>query len=148
VCLNRLVLSIFLKMAQEKYPGMHHAINLWSGRIIPVLILGTTAISVWVIPYQIASVYLLQPPNGIEKRPSTAIAILVLYFVLFFPYLLCYIRLLQTMLTNTGYTVQRLGHGERRHRKKRKEEGRSTCRSRSYVELLLMYLCRSLAEYI
>jgi hypothetical protein len=119
------VLSHILKMASEKYASMHHAINLWSGRVIPVLILATTAISVWVIPYQIASVYLLQPPNGVEKRPSTAIAILVLYFVLFFPYLLCYIRLLQTMVTNTGYTDQRLGVGEKRHRKKRKQEGRS-----------------------
>jgi hypothetical protein len=106
----------------DKYASMHHAINLWAGRIVPVLILAVTGISVWVVPYQIGSKYLLQATNN--PRPSTAIAILVLYFILFFPYFVSYVRLLQTMAMKPGYMEQRIDEKEKSRRRQRIKDGR------------------------
>lgn len=49
--------------------------------------------------------YLLQPsPHAArEPRSATAIVILVLYFLLLIPVVVCYFRLLQTIIINPGY---------------------------------------------
>ncbi|QDS69261.1 hypothetical protein FKW77_002151 [Venturia effusa] len=85
-----------------------HTVNLWAARIVPLVLVGITGYSIWVVVYLIAVVYLLQPSSseseqGIPARPATAIAILVLYFLFLLPYLISYLRILQVIQTNPGY---------------------------------------------
>jgi palmitoyltransferase len=66
--------------------------------------------------------YLLNPPNNalVSRRAGAAIAILVIYYVLLFPVLTSYARLIQTIVTNPGYTPR----GAQWHQKERRESHR------------------------
>lgn len=59
--------------------------------------------------------YLLKATNH-PKRPRTAIAILVVFFILLTPWLLCYLRILLTVPTNPGYVTQNHASGSNRTR--------------------------------
>jgi palmitoyltransferase len=115
---------IKMKTPSEQY---QHTVNLWAARIVPLVLVGVTGYSIWVVAYLLASMesityepvralfrhanaytvkYLLHPsPNDhdVQARPATAIAILVLYFFLLIPYIISYLRILQIIQTNPGY---------------------------------------------
>ena len=79
--------------------------NLWTARIIPIVLLAIIVYSTWVITKIICIDYLLTS-RSIPYKPATqapAIVILVLYYLLLFPLLICYARLMQTIITNPGY---------------------------------------------
>ncbi|TLD15352.1 zf-DHHC-domain-containing protein [Venturia nashicola] len=82
-----------------------HAVNLWAARIVPAVLVGVTGYSIWVVAYLIAIKYLLDPSSkeNTPRRPATATAFLVLYFVFLFPYIISYLRILQVIQTNPGY---------------------------------------------
>jgi palmitoyltransferase len=79
--------------------------NIWVARIIPVLLIGIIGYSAYVITKVIALDYLINPsPDFLVKpRPGSAAAILLLYYLLLIPLLVCYARLVQTIITNPGY---------------------------------------------
>lgn len=69
--------------------------------------------------------YLLEPAHrgylSVDPRPSLAVPILVFFFLLFVLYLGCYIRLIQTVNYNPGYT-KRIPHPRRRSVQSKEEE--------------------------
>lgn len=83
----------------------HKALNKWVARIIPVILIGLIGYSAYVITRVIAIDYLINPSPDFSVRPrlGSAAAILLLYYLLLIPLLICYARLLQTIITNPGY---------------------------------------------
>ena len=99
----------------------HKVINLWTSRIIPLILMGIVAYVSWVQVVLISSLklysthnadglteitvdYLLKPPASVHTpRRGTAVAILLLYFTLFLLMALAFFRLLFTVIHNPGY---------------------------------------------
>lgn len=79
--------------------------NIWTARVIPFLLLGLLIYSSWVITKLLCVDYLLagsiSPPK--PRETASAIVILILYYLLLLSVLICYGRLIQTVLTNPGY---------------------------------------------
>ena len=64
--------------------------------------------------------YLIRPPNTIRSpRPGAAIAILVIYYLLFILMVSSFLRILLTLATNPGYTERRTEKETKRHGSKR-----------------------------
>ncbi|KAF2431391.1 hypothetical protein EJ08DRAFT_185805 [Tothia fuscella] len=74
------------------------AAERWIARSIPPFLLGITGYSIYVVVYSLSIDYLLLE----SLKTSAAIAILVVYFTLFLPYIFAFIRLLSTM-ADPGY---------------------------------------------
>ena len=98
------------------------AANVWTARIIPLILTGILGYSSWVVVgplcgREIAAAvmltvltlstvdYLLKPSTSASSiRPGAAIAILVVYFLLLLLLAVSYSRLLYTVLVHPGYT--------------------------------------------
>lgn len=78
--------------------------NIWTARIIPVLLFAIIGYSSWVVTKVECLDYLLHPSPSLDvpRRAGTAIAILTLFYVLLVLLLICYGRLLLTVLTKPG----------------------------------------------
>jgi palmitoyltransferase len=85
--------------------GSRKAANIWVARIIPLILFGLIGYSAYVITKVVAIDYLINPAQTIpvQPRPGSAAAILLIYYTLLIPLLVCYARLLQTVTTNPGY---------------------------------------------
>ena len=69
--------------------------------------------------------YLIRPPNTIRSpRPGAAIAILILYYVLFVLMVSSFIRILLTLATNPGYTERRREKASKKHRSRKSSSRR------------------------
>lgn len=80
------------------------ATNLWVARIIPLILIGLIIYSAYVVTKVFAIGYLINPPWGlVQRRPGSAAAILLCYYLLLIPVIFCYARLIQTIVTNPGY---------------------------------------------
>jgi palmitoyltransferase len=99
--------------------------NIWVARIIPVLLIGIIGYSAYVITKVIALDYLINPPPDflVKPRPGSAAAILLFYYLLLIPLLVCYARLIQTIITNPGY-VPRGAAWYQQHKEKAASSGR------------------------
>ncbi|KAL9039413.1 MAG: hypothetical protein Q9180_002543 [Flavoplaca navasiana] len=81
------------------------AINLWTARVIPVVLAGIVGYATWVIVVLVCIDYLLKPSPTLGKpRPGAGIAILTIYASLLLILALTYFRLLYTVIANPGYT--------------------------------------------
>ncbi len=98
------------------------AINLWTARVIPVVLVGLAGYASWVViglvcgqSYHfrasratadlLAVDYLLKPaPTDGKTRTGAGIAILTIYTCLLLLLALTYLRLAHTVITNPGYT--------------------------------------------
>ncbi len=83
----------------------HKATNTWVARIIPVILIGLVGYSAYVITKVVAIDYLINPSPDllVQPRSGSAAAILLFYYLLLIPLLVCYARLIQTIITNPGY---------------------------------------------
>jgi palmitoyltransferase len=83
----------------------HKAANKWVARIIPVILIGLIIYSAYVITKVVAIDYLINPPSNLflRPRPGAAAALLLFYYLLVIPVIICYARLIQTIVTNPGY---------------------------------------------
>ncbi|KAI9795349.1 MAG: palmitoyltransferase pfa5 [Candelina submexicana] len=83
------------------------AFNLFIARIVPVILIGLVGYVTWIVVVQICGrvSYLLHPLSTAPRarRSGAAIAILIIYFILLALMAVCYLRLLQTVVTNPGY---------------------------------------------
>ncbi|KAI9715071.1 MAG: hypothetical protein M1812_006189 [Candelaria pacifica] len=79
--------------------------NLIIARIVPIILIGLAGYVTWIVVVQICIDYLLRlsATASHARRPKAAIAILVIYFILLVFLIVCYFRLLQTVITNPGY---------------------------------------------
>lgn len=106
------------------------AVNIWVARAIPVILLGLIGYSAYVITKVVAIDYLVNPSSDflVEPRRGSAVAILLFYYLLLIPLLVCYARLLQTITTNPGY----VSRGAEWHRQREEEAARSRASRRGY----------------
>lgn len=81
------------------------AVNIWTARVIPVILLGIIGYASWAITEILGIHYLIHPPKDTDLLPrvSSAILILVIYYLLLLPVLACYARLLITIIINPGF---------------------------------------------
>ncbi|KAF1988897.1 zf-DHHC-domain-containing protein [Aulographum hederae CBS 113979] len=84
-------------------------VNAGASRLIPLLLFGILGYCTWVLVDRVCIHYLLNPPSDLDipRRTGAAIAILILYFVLLPLWALPYIRTLQVIVTNPGFTELR-----------------------------------------
>lgn len=103
------------------------ATNLWVARIIPLLLIGIIAYSAFVITKVVAIDYLLSPSPDllVQPRPGSAAAILFFYYLLLIPLLVCYARLIQTIITNPGYVPRGAAWLHQRKERSRTDERQS-----------------------
>jgi len=106
-----------LRPRRQDWQDTNHAINQFFGYLIPIALLGAAGYAVWVVVIAACGLHSLHsgsdrladvdPANYLlnlsPKRPRTAIAILVVFFILLALWFLCYLRILITVLTNPGY---------------------------------------------
>lgn len=64
----------------------------WVARIIPPILLGVAAYSIYVVPYTICVQFLLR------QRKSVGIALLVVYFLLLIPFLVTLFRIVSSTI--------------------------------------------------
>ena len=78
--------------------------NLATARFIPLLLVGIIGYTTWVVTDLVAIKYLIRPnPDlGVKKRPGVAAAILAIHYIILTILLICYGRLVQTIVTNPG----------------------------------------------
>lgn len=97
------------------------AVNIWTARVIPVILIGIVGYVTWVVIvlvcgqqrrcygwHQMANIstvdYLLEAHGTSNaRRPSTAIAIIVVYSILLLLLAFSYLRLLYTVASNPGF---------------------------------------------
>jgi palmitoyltransferase len=105
-------------------PRGHKAANKWVARIIPVILLALIGYSAYVITKVIAIDYLLNPSPDefVKPRPGSAIAVLVFYYLLLLPVLICYARLIQIITTNPGYVPRGAAWHEQRREDTTREQ--------------------------
>ncbi|KAL8693760.1 MAG: hypothetical protein Q9218_001456 [Villophora microphyllina] len=81
------------------------ALNIWTARIIPLVLAGIVGYSTWVIIVLVCVDYLLKPAATVRKpRRGAGIAILIIYDCLLLLLALTYFRLVHTVVSNPGYT--------------------------------------------
>ena len=78
--------------------------NVWTARIIPVILLAIIGYASWVVTKVECLDYLLNPSPSLAlpRQTAPAIAILTLFYILLLILLICYGRLIHTVLTNPG----------------------------------------------
>lgn len=121
----------------------HKSINLWTARVLPVLIIGIVGYVTYVVVVLVCGMgsrvlkytctdsativdLLIDPSDPLRTpRHGAAVAVLVLYFVTLFLASLSYFRLLWTVFTNPGY-VPRGPQWYARHQSPVKRKRRST----------------------
>lgn len=83
---------------------MDRALNRGAAVVLPLVEVGLLAYATYTLVYDLGVVYLMKPETswGIESRRSTGIALIVVYFVLFTPMALSFMRLIQVIWANPG----------------------------------------------
>ncbi|KAL8805035.1 MAG: hypothetical protein Q9182_002237 [Xanthomendoza sp. 2 TL-2023] len=82
----------------------YKAINLWTARVIPTVLVGLAGYTTWVVVVLVCVDYLLKPAPTVHKpRSGAGIAILTVYTCLLLLLALTYFRLAYTVITNPGY---------------------------------------------
>lgn len=78
--------------------------NIWTARFIPLFLIAIIGYCSWVTTKLVVVDYLLNPAPSllIKRRVGPAIAILIIYYIILFILLVCYGRLVQTVVTNPG----------------------------------------------
>ena len=78
--------------------------NIATARFIPLLLVGIIGYTTWVVTDLVAIKYLIHPDPGlgVKKRPGIAAAILAIHYIILTILLICYGRLVQTIVTNPG----------------------------------------------
>ncbi|OAP65670.1 hypothetical protein AYL99_01642 [Fonsecaea erecta] len=109
--------------------------NVVTARIIPIFLLGIIGYSSWVLTDLVCLKYLIHPTQSLLVRRETgsAIAILVIYYLLLLVTLTCFGRLTQTIVTNPGLVPRGEQYWIEKERKRRKE------RSATHKEEALEY---------
>ncbi|KAK2754398.1 palmitoyltransferase pfa5 [Arachnomyces sp. PD_36] len=81
------------------------AANVAVARIIPVILGGMIGYASWVVTKKLTIDYLLNPaPRHLQNpRVGAGAGILVVYYILLFPVLACYFRLLHEIIWNPGF---------------------------------------------
>ncbi|KIX95002.1 uncharacterized protein Z520_09312 [Fonsecaea multimorphosa CBS 102226] len=102
--------------------------NVVTARIIPVFLLGIIGYSSWVLTDLVGVKYLIHPKQSLFVRRETgsAIAILVIFYLLLLVTLTCFGRLAQTILTNPGLVPRGEQYWIEKERKRRKERRSAT----------------------
>ncbi|ROT41639.1 palmitoyltransferase PFA5 [Sodiomyces alkalinus F11] len=104
-----------------------NAVARWTSRAIPIVLVGALGYATYVIVSPICIDYLYRDLHD----PGAVIAILILYFLFFFPTVLSYIRTIWIIKTNTGLvplgphsqTVETRPHSSGRGRGGRRKQG-------------------------
>lgn len=109
-------------------PEYHRAINWWASRVVPLTLLGVAGYATYVI-VTICIYEVLRSPARLPISKGGGVAILVVYFLLLPLFLLPYLRILQVILTNPGYTRQGPKSKPERRRNEEKAERQSFQRS-------------------
>ncbi|CAO1596751.1 Palmitoyltransferase pfa5 [Xanthoria calcicola] len=99
------------------------AINLWTARVIPVVLIGLAGYATWVVVVLVCIDYLLKPsPTIREPRSGAGIAILTIYACLLSLLAVTYFRLTYTVVANPGYTPRgpqwHAGNSSKRRRRR------------------------------
>jgi len=104
--------------------------NIGVARAVPVLLLAIIGYASWVLTKLICVDYLISPPRSILARPQigSAIAILVIYYILLILLLVTFGRLLDTVVRRPGLIPRGPQWYVERARQKKNQDGR---RSRS-----------------
>ncbi|CAI6300397.1 unnamed protein product [Periconia digitata] len=98
-------------VSEKSTDSPHRELDQKVGRIfavlMPILELGAIGFSTYVFVYLLCIQYLLAPSStfqrdGISQRSSTGIALITLFFILLVIFLLAWMRLIQTIWTNSG----------------------------------------------
>ncbi|KAG7008442.1 hypothetical protein G7Y79_00005g015830 [Physcia stellaris] len=80
------------------------AANIWTARIIPLVLIGIVGYATWVFIVLLCVDYLLKPTAlSPASRPGTAIALIAVYCILLLLIALTYSRLLYIVTTDPGY---------------------------------------------
>lgn len=113
---------------------MDQKTNQIAAVLLPLLEFGGIGYVTWVIVYLICTRYLINPPSNasIPTRKSTGIALIVVYAVLLFPFLVTFLRMLQVIWTDPGLVA--LGD------KEAQEKGAQGASTR-YFDRLDAYVC-------
>ncbi|EXJ66023.1 uncharacterized protein A1O5_10637 [Cladophialophora psammophila CBS 110553] len=109
--------------------------NVVTARIVPIFLLGIIGYSSWVLTDLVCLKYLINPPRSllVRREAGSAIAILVIFYLLLLGALTCFGRLIQTILTNPGLVPRGEQYWIEKERRRRKE------RSASHKEEALEY---------
>jgi palmitoyltransferase len=91
-------------MAMGPGTAANRAANIWTARIIPVLLLAIIGYASYAVTKEECIDYLLRPSasSGLQPRTGTAIAILTIFYILLCLLLVSYARLVSTILLNPG----------------------------------------------
>lgn len=80
------------------------AVNIWTARVIPVILIGIVGYVTWVVIVLVCADYLLEAHGTSNpRRPSTGIAIIVVYSFLLLLLAFSYLRLFYTVTSNPGF---------------------------------------------
>ncbi|KIW27685.1 uncharacterized protein PV07_07405 [Cladophialophora immunda] len=98
--------------------------NVVTARIVPVFLLGIIGYTSWVLTDLVCVKYLIHPEQSLLVRRETgsAIAILVIFYLLLLVALACFGRLIQTILTNPGLVPRGEQYWIEKERRRRKEK--------------------------
>lgn len=83
-------------------------VNVWASRFIPVILLALLIYVSWAVVSEVALDFLISPrPNdGNARRLGAAIAVLIIYFILFILVLWSFLKVLWTVVHDPGYIQQ------------------------------------------
>ncbi|KAI9743813.1 MAG: palmitoyltransferase pfa5 [Claussenomyces sp. TS43310] len=99
---------------------VQRAVSRWTGHIIPAILIGIVGYATYVFVVRVCIHYLL---FGSLRRHGVAIALLVVYFILFLPMAASYMRLLLIVKLDPGYVPLGPGAKSRRIRGSEKPRG-------------------------
>jgi palmitoyltransferase len=97
--------------------------NVVTARIVPLLLLGIIGYSSWVVTDRVCLKYLINPPASLSSHRDTgaAVAILVIFYLLLLITLICFGRLIGTILTRPGLVPRGEQYWIEKERKRRDE---------------------------
>jgi palmitoyltransferase len=99
--------------------------NVVTARIVPIFLLGIIGYSSWVITDRVCINYLSNPPPTFHTRDvGAAVAVLVIFYLLLLIMLVCFARLLGTILTNPGLVPRGAQYWIEKERKRQEERRR------------------------
>ena len=109
--------------------------NIITARIVPVFLLGIIGYTSWVVTDRVCVNYLINPPSSlsVHRETGSAIAILVIFYLLLLVTLISFGRLIQTVSANPGLVPRGEQYWVEKERKRREEN------STGYKEEALEY---------
>ncbi|KIW70639.1 hypothetical protein PV04_02886 [Phialophora macrospora] len=104
--------------------------NVVTARIVPLLLLGIIGYSSWVVTDRVCLKYLINPPASLSSHRDTgsAVVILVIFYLLLLITLICFGRLIGTILTRPGLVPRGEQYWIEKERKRRDERRTSPSR--------------------